>query len=84
MDKWVDLVPQAGSGADATAEWSGDQKVITKYLKNLNLPIEYDANATSGAVATIRSNNIGLIVCGSNATNLSAVKLNVRVRFTDL
>lgn len=55
----------------------------TDYIK-LNLPITYDASAATGALATIRSNNL-FLVSGSDGTTDDRITLNIssRIRYTD-
>lgn len=77
LKKWVlPTFPQAGnSGAlnHAATEWSG--------MLNCNIPIEYDASAATGALATIRSNNI-FLVAGSHLTDdTCACSGIIRIRF---
>jgi len=52
--------------------------------KNLNVPVEFDNSATTGAITTIRSNNIGVLylVDGGPADTWD-ITGNVRIRYTD-
>ncbi len=47
----------------------------------LNMPIEYDNTATDGSIATMRSNNIGLLLISGSGT--AGFLSSARVRFSD-
>ncbi len=80
----VVLKPNGGAGAGtAENDWTGDMETGQFHLKNLNLPIEYSAAATTGDVATIRSNIIGMIVVGSVALQ-AGFSCMCRIRYTDV
>lgn len=49
---------------------------------NLNIPIDYDSSATTGAIATQRSNGLFLIALTFN-TNQSDITATCRIRFQD-
>lgn len=51
--------------------------------KSVTIPIEYDASASDGSLASIRSNNL-LLMCGSDQTS-GDIKMNgvIRVRYVD-
>ncbi len=51
----------------------------TVWLHKCNIPIEY--NSTAGALTEITTNNIGILLVGSNG--VGGLFSNVRVRFTD-
>lgn len=55
----------------------------TDYIK-LNMPIAYDAAIATGALASLRSNNL-FLVSGSDGTSDDAITMNMssRIRFTD-
>lgn len=71
--------PAAGvGGAFNTAVWPID------WYGKVNIPIIWDNTASTGAITTIRSNNL-FLVGGSNGPGMNAVAVfngNVRVRFT--
>lgn len=52
------------------------------FNKTLNMPVEYDDSATTGAIGTIRSNNIGVLVIGQE-DQYSVMSYVTRVRFSD-
>lgn len=53
------------------------------YLKNLNIEINYDDSLSTGVVSTITSNNLFLMGVSSNSST-SEIKLNCRLRYTDI
>ncbi len=81
MDRTYTLNLVAASGADATAEWKGG-RVDDSLYKRVNIPIEYDNTATTGALATIRSNNIGVLVLGVSGSSVFNSKF--RLRYSDV
>lgn len=79
-DRYFDLNAMAGAN-DGTDEQFGTVSETVQFYKNCNLPIEYDQTATTGAVATIRSNNVGILfISNSNIINFSGI---ARVRYED-
>jgi len=55
-----------------------------KYYKKCNIPMVYDAAATTGALTTIRSNNLFLVAgTAGNTDDLIAVQGSCRLRFSD-
>lgn len=54
------------------------------FYKKCNIPIEYDNSVTTGAIGSIRSNNIFLIAgADSQSDDLVTLGGNCRVRFSD-
>lgn len=49
----------------------------------LNLPIEFDASATTGEIATQRTNNIGSFIVCEAGDNPATVAYVSRIRYTD-
>lgn len=49
--------------------------------KNMNLPIVYDNSASTGALATIRSNNIGIMVIQQKINTKITMDGKVRIRY---
>ncbi len=74
------LVPQSASGDGTTQDWGGFGKTYT-FNKKCCIPIEYDNNASTGVIATIRSNNL-IIVFGGSTVQVK-FKVQYRMRFTD-
>lgn len=69
----------AGAGASTAANvWPIMYKRF-KFMKKCNIPLEF--SATSGAIATVKSNNIGLLAISRNGECDMLYK--TRVRFTD-
>ncbi len=79
MDRTYPLQIMASSGADATAEWAGDN-ITDTFFKKVNIPIEF--NSTAGAITEITSNNIGVLILGKQG--LAVFSSKMRIRFTDL
>jgi hypothetical protein len=74
MDKYVDL--SSASGISATF---GKIAKTKQFYMKCNIPIEF--SSTTGGIAEIRSNNIG-VLCISDK-GVSDVNGNVRIRFSD-
>ncbi len=73
----------AGSGRGTTDTLSyGEVVVPFKLGVNLNLPLEFDNSATTGAVTTQRSNSLWLVSQSSSGSVVMSVS-NARVRFMD-
>ncbi len=73
----------AGSGRGTTDTLSYGEVVIPwKMGVNLNLPIEFDNSATTGAVTTQRSNSLWIVSQSTTGTVVMSVS-NARVRFMD-
>lgn len=70
-------------GFNSGAAGVSDVQYQTDYIK-LNLPVTYDASAATGALATIRSNNLFLI-SGSDGTTDDHITMNIssRIRYSD-
>lgn len=67
--------------AGATTAYPNMYKKIDCYLK-LNIPLEYDASASTGALTTIRTNNIFLVAGTAAGTDdLINVVCTARLRF---
>lgn len=80
MDRTYSLTYESGGGNGTTQDWA--QVVIQDTLfKKVNIPIEYDNSATTGALATIKSNNIGVLFLSNTGTGGFVSKM--RLRFAD-
>jgi len=80
LHQWV-LELQASAGV--TTAYNNAIKSWSCY-KKCRIPIEYDASAATGAITTIRSNNIFLIAgSAGQADDLIGVEGVCRLRFTD-
>lgn len=80
LKKWVINLTSA---AGVTTAYNNAMKSF-KWFGKCNIPIMYDASATTGAITTIRSNNLFLVAGTSGATDdLVAVQGTCRLRFSD-
>lgn len=77
-DVSVNVTGAAPSGA---AFAFGTANAITIGNKACSIPIEYDNSATTGAIATVRSNNLYWVTQSSNGVTVGVG--NVRLRYND-
>lgn len=56
---------------------------LVRYNKTCNIPIDWDSTASTGSLATTRSNCIGLIYVATSAADTMDVVGESRVRFTE-
>jgi len=72
---------------NAQAGVAGAYAPVQKYVhgrKKVNIPLIFDSTATTGAIGTIRTNNIFLLAgTGGSSDDLVNVNGNVRIRYTD-
>lgn len=68
------------SPAGVTGAFVNVSSQIQQYIK-CHIPIEYDASATTGALTTIRSNNLFLVAGSSAADDLTSCLGTIRLRF---
>lgn len=59
------------------------QIVSVKINKKVRIPLTFDSTATTGAIGTITSNNIGMLAIATNSDPLSFLDGIVRIRFVD-
>ncbi len=78
MDRTHDINVQALAG-DGAANDSGDKFISGTFFKKCNIPIEY--SSTTGAITEVRSNNIGVMVFGTQG--LAGLGSKMRLRFSD-
>lgn len=71
---------QASAGASTT--FGSDTKTIDWY-KKCNIPIDFDSSASTGAIGTIRSNNLFIIAQGVFTDDLVSFAGLTRLRFSD-
>lgn len=76
LKKWV-LPINANAGAAGSLN---NRNLPFEYFTKCNIPIEYDASAATGALATIRTNNI-FLVCGSDGGQDDIVTFTGSCRF---
>ncbi len=73
---------KAGGGTDSAAIlFSEDIRHVEEHL-NMNLPIEYDNTAATGAITTVTQNSLH-VVFQASTTNLVASDIKMRIRYTD-
>ncbi len=82
MDKTFVVIPEPPCGTSAAND-QGQRTTNKTFYKKCNIKLEYDDSAQTGAIGTIRSNNIGMLVISrSSATNVGMAG-KVRMRFSD-
>ncbi len=82
MDKTYSIRSQAGSGRGTTDTLSyAENQIDDTFFKECNIPIEYDNSAATGAITTIRSNNIVCML--SSASGFVGFSSKMRFRYTD-
>ncbi len=82
MDKTYTLRALSGSGRGTTDTLAfGEDQVTDTFWKTCNIPIEYNNAATTGALATIRSNNLGVLICSEQGLCVFGSKM--RIRYSD-
>ncbi len=82
MDRVYDIEPKAGGGNGTTSDWA-EARISDTLFKKVNIPIEYDNTASTGALATIRSNNINMLILSD--TSLDATfESKMRLRYSDI
>ncbi len=81
MDRTHDLnyrgMASDGAGLVSQANWVESHA----FFKTCNIPIEYDNSANTGAIGTIRSNNIGVLMISKSG--LASMISKIRVRYSD-
>lgn len=80
MDREYALNNLAGGG-DGTTEDYGEAVTIDSFFKKCNIAIEYDDSSTDGAITSVRSNNIGVLIITQDAKSSFTSKM--RLRFSD-
>ncbi len=78
MDRTYTLNVKAGGGNGTASDWAATV-INDTFFKKVNIPIEYDS--TTGAITEIKSNNIGVLLLGLQATTSFDSKM--RLRFSD-
>ncbi len=76
MDRTYSLSPHAGGGTD-----TGQYRIDDSFYKNdCNIPVTYNSSATTGAIATMMDNNIGVLLL-SDQGSVVAFTSRMRIRF---
>jgi len=73
---------QMNPTAGVSGAWVAVKKTCDFNI-NCNIPIIYDGSATTGAIDTIRSNNLFLVARGGATDDLYTCVGNIRLRFLD-
>ncbi len=79
MDRTYDL--NTDLSGDGTTVDSPRFNINDSFFKKINIPIEYDNTATTGAISTQRSNNIGVLLLSKNG--LCTFDSKMRLRYSD-
>lgn len=72
----------AGSASGATPVLM-EYSAPVNYSMKCNIPIDFDSSAATGAITTIRSNNVFLLAGSANRDDLSLFTGNCRIRYED-
>jgi len=80
MDKRWAVSCMAGAYDGANDNY-GKVRAYKSFSKSCNIPIEYDNSVTTGAITSMRSNNIGVLLFSEGG--LMKVGYVVRVRYSD-
>jgi len=80
MDKVMGFDLQGGVATGAAYSF-GQRVKPFQWFKTCNIPIEFDNSATTGAITTIRSNNIGVLAVTD--AGLAETGYVCRIRYTD-
>lgn len=82
MDRTYELNIPAGSGRGSTDTLSyGEYRIQDTFFKPCDIGIEYDNSATTGAITTMRSNNIGVLLL--SVAGVCSFTSKMRVRYSD-
>lgn len=68
--------------AGVAGAWQPTKRFINFY-KKCNIPIEFDNTATTGAITTIRSNNLFLLAIADSDDDVTNYTGVTRIRYTD-
>ena len=80
MDRMYAVNSTAGGGNGTTEDY-GENRTSDSFFKNCNIEIEYDDSSTDGAITSVRSNNIGVLLLSQSAK--TSFKSKMRLRFSD-
>ncbi len=82
LDRTYPMFAMAGSGRGTTDTLAfGETIKVGTFFKKCSIPIEYDNTATTGALTTIRSNNLGVMLLSESG--LASFSSKFRLRFSD-
>ncbi len=77
MDRTHDMGPCAAAG-DGAANDSGAVEQSYTFYKKVAIPIEYNNASTDGALATVRSNNLNVLLISKASLTTFASKMRLR------
>ncbi len=80
-DKVHTLVYRSLASGDASQFSSAGNRLNRAVYLKCNIPLEFDSSAATGAIATIRSNNLGVLLISSSG--VAGFQSNFRLRYTD-
>ncbi len=80
MDRTYSINVNAGGGNGTTSDWA-QTRIDDTFFAKVNIPIEYNNASTDGALATVRSNNIGLLAISGSGTG--GLQSKMRLRYSD-
>ncbi len=82
MDKTFNVLPEPPCGTGAVND-QGQRTTNKSFYKKCDIKLEYDDSAQTGAIGTIRSNNIGMMIISRTAATNVGMSGKVRMRFSD-
>ncbi len=82
LDRFYDLNAVSGSGQNA-ADVFGEVVVNDSVYLKCAIPIEYDNSVNTGAIGSVRTNNIGVLLLSKDG-NLTTFSSKMRLRFSDV
>ncbi len=81
-DRVFNLRFRAAAGDGSVANDWGGEGIHHIMSKNVNIPIQYDDSATTGALTSMRSNNIGVLLLSK--AGVTSFESKMRIRFSDV
>ncbi len=81
-DKTMSIFPPSAAG-DGAANDFGVAIRPFKFFKKCSIPLEFDNTLTTGAITTIRSNNIFIIMITEGTSSITTLDSKIRLRFSD-
>ncbi len=82
MDLTFIIHPSPCAGDSATND-QGRNEVNKSFYKKCDIKLEYDNSATTGALTSIRSNNIGMLIISKGVESVISLDSKIRMRFSD-
>jgi len=77
----LEVLNALAGGGNGTADQTYIINRNVNVYKTLNIPVEFDNSVTTGAITSIRSNNVGVLALAEGA--LVTLKFQWRLRFSD-